>query len=51
MDYQVSKFLGELSDPRRKQGQRFSLESLLIIILMGILSGYQSAIPHPIQQY
>jgi DDE_Tnp_1-associated len=42
MNYQVSKFTGKFSDPRRKQGQRFSLDSLLIIILMGILSGYQS---------
>jgi DDE_Tnp_1-associated len=42
MGYQLSKFIGQFTDPRRKQGQRFSLESLLIIILMGILSGYQS---------
>lgn len=42
MNYQVSKFIGKFSDPRRKQGQRFSFESLLVIILMGILSGYQS---------
>ena len=42
MGYKVLDFTGKIKDPRRKQGQRYSLESLLIIILMGILSGYQS---------
>lgn len=42
MNYRIFEFTGQIQDPRRKQGQRYSLESLLIIILMGILSGHQS---------
>ncbi|NJK84370.1 MAG: ISAs1 family transposase [Saprospiraceae bacterium] len=42
MNYRVLEFTGQIKDPRRKQGQRFPLEPLLIIILMGILSGSQS---------
>jgi hypothetical protein len=41
MKYQLSQYISQIEDPRRKQGQRFSLENLLIIIIMGILSGYQ----------
>jgi hypothetical protein len=40
--YQIKDFAKSITDPRRKQGQRYSLENLLIIILMSILSGCQS---------
>jgi len=42
MDYRISEFVGQLKDPRRKQGQRYSLDVLMVITLMGILSGHQS---------
>lgn len=31
--------LNEIKDPRRKQGQRFPLTTVLLIIIMGIISG------------
>ena len=31
--------LNQIEDPRRKQGQRFPLTTLLLIIIMGIMSG------------
>ncbi len=32
-------YLGQVTDPRRKQGQRFQLKTLLIFILMSLLCG------------
>jgi hypothetical protein len=40
MHYQIQDFYNSLSDPRRGQGQRHSLENILTIVLMAILSGY-----------
>lgn len=39
MQYNLFDFLRSISDPRRGQGQRFSLEAVLGIIIMAILSG------------
>ena len=32
--------LNQIEDPRRKQGQRFPLTTLLLIVIMGIMSGH-----------
>ena len=31
--------LNQVKDPRRKQGQRFPLTTVLLIIIMGLISG------------
>jgi DDE_Tnp_1-associated len=41
MQYNLFNFISELNDPRRGQGQRHSLENVLVIVLMAILSGHQ----------
>jgi hypothetical protein len=39
--YDIKSFISTIDDPRRAQGQRHTLENLVIIIIMAILSGYQ----------
>jgi hypothetical protein len=34
------KYLSKIKDPRRSQGQRHSFEHILLITIMGIMSGY-----------
>jgi hypothetical protein len=41
MDYDLRTYFRTLKDPRRGQGQRHSLENILTIVIMAILSGYQ----------
>ena len=41
MDYNLRDYFQSLKDPRRAQGQRHSLENILTIVIMAILSGYQ----------
>jgi hypothetical protein len=41
MDYKLFDFFSSLQDPRRGQGQRHSLENVLTIVIMAILSGHQ----------
>jgi hypothetical protein len=41
MEYNVKEFFSTLQDPRRAQGQRHSLENILTIVIMAILSGHQ----------
>ncbi len=36
----LMEYLGRISDPRRPQGQRHSLELILLLALMSIMSGY-----------
>jgi DDE_Tnp_1-associated len=41
MDYNIKEFFSTLTDPRRGQGQRHSLQNILTIVIMAILSGHQ----------
>lgn len=41
MQYNLFNFISELNDPRRGQGQRHTLENILLMVLMAILSGHQ----------
>lgn len=41
MDYDLRSYFKLLKDPRRPQGQRHSLENILTIVIMAILSGCQ----------
>lgn len=41
MQYNLKAFFSTLSDPRRPQGQRHSLENILTIVIMAIISGHQ----------
>ena len=41
MEYNLRTYFSTLTDPRRGQGQRHSLENILTIVIMAILSGYQ----------
>jgi hypothetical protein len=41
MNYKVLDFFNSLKDPRRGQGQRHSLQNILTIVIMAILSGHQ----------
>lgn len=41
MDYNLRDYFSGLKDPRRGQGQRHSLENILTIVIMAILSGHQ----------
>ncbi len=41
MDYDLRSYFKLLKDPRRPQGQRYSLENILTIVIMAILSGCQ----------
>lgn len=41
MNYKLFDFVSGLSDPRRGQGQRHSLQNVLVIVIMAILSGHQ----------
>jgi hypothetical protein len=41
MEYKIKEFFSTLTDPRRGQGQRHSLENVMTIILMAIVSGHQ----------
>lgn len=41
MNYNLQDFVSLLDDPRRGQGQRHSLENVLMIVVMAILSGHQ----------
>lgn len=40
MQYSIAGFIHSLTDPRRGQGQRHSLENILTIVIMAILSVY-----------
>jgi len=40
MKYSIDSFVNSLTDPRRGQGQRHSLENILTIVIMAILSGH-----------
>lgn len=39
MEYNLFEFLSGIADPRRSQGQRYSLDSVLAIVIMAIMSG------------
>lgn len=41
MNYKITEFLDSLTDPRRGQGQRHSLQNILTIVMMAIISGHQ----------
>lgn len=41
MEYKLKEFFSTLTDPRRGQGQRHSLENIMIIVIMAIISGHQ----------
>lgn len=41
MQYNLLDFISSLNDPRRGQGQRHTLENIILIVLMAILSGHQ----------
>lgn len=41
MTYNIQEFFSTLKDPRRGQGQRHSLQNILTIAIMAILSGQQ----------
>jgi hypothetical protein len=41
MEYNLFEFVSSLSDPRRGQGQRHTLQNVLTIVVMAILSGHQ----------
>lgn len=41
MNYNLFEFFSTLKDPRRGQGQRHSLQDILTIVIMAILSGHQ----------
>ena len=41
MQYSLKDFFSTLTDPRRGQGQRHTLQNILIIVIMAIVSGHQ----------
>lgn len=41
MKYKLFDFISGLSDPRRGQGQRHTLQNVLTIVIMAILTGHQ----------
>jgi DDE_Tnp_1-associated len=41
MQYTIKEFFSTIVDPRRGQGQRHSLENIMTIIMMAIISGHQ----------
>ena len=41
MQYTIKEFFSTIVDPRRGQGQRHTLENIMTIIMMAIISGHQ----------
>ncbi|TAF39819.1 MAG: ISAs1 family transposase [Oscillatoriales cyanobacterium] len=41
MEYSIKEFFSLIEDPRREQGIRHTLENVLTIVIMAILSGHQ----------